>query len=105
MPNEPSAPLTLKELDELFNQIWLNTRQLPILLSHWQQSVSDHIQTLDAGSEEVNALLDKLDGWQEILLQNRVLLEQHQDELKLDLVTGERSLFKEKVSKIYQEKP
>jgi hypothetical protein len=81
--------LTLEELDQSFDQLWLNTAQLPALLTKWQELVSEYLAELEPSAQKLIAFEEKMSRWQTILEENRSLLEGYQQTLKNEIVEGQ----------------
>lgn len=92
----------LEELNQAFDNIWLNTNQLPMLLESWQEMVAEYMQTLAANEDEIAALKIAMDRWQKTLYENRSIIQAYQEKLKPQILRGEESLAKLTQSERYQ---
>ncbi|MDN3649231.1 hypothetical protein QWZ13_09935 [Reinekea marina] len=93
---------TLKQLDTAFNDLWLNTEQLPTLLDKWQEMVSEHLSTLGDNKEDLDAFEERMIFWHAVLEENRSLIQAHQATLKETIKTGEPSPKKDEQTRAYR---
>jgi hypothetical protein len=84
--------LSLKQLDSLFDALWLSPNQLPNALAQWQALLATHLADSAERSPEEQQRLDLMMGkWQISLLENKHLFEAHQQDLVAQLKRGEAS--------------
>ncbi len=85
------SQLTLKDLEEAFKQLWLNTSQLPTLLDKWQEMVSQYLKEIEPSESELELIEKQMDHWNQVLVENRMLIEEHQKTLKQEIGSGDEN--------------
>lgn len=92
----------LADLDRAFDDLWLHTEQLPVLLEEWQKLVSEALQTQDVDESFLNEFEAYMDRWEKVLRENRALIHQHQESLKEKLKKGEPSVSEKELQKKFR---
>ena len=87
--------LSLKQLDSLFETIWLLPNQLPNALAQWQGLLDDYLADPAERSElEQQKLARMMAKWQKGLAENKQLFEAHQEDLVEQLKEGDASFLR-----------
>lgn len=94
--------LTLKDLDQAFDNLWLNTQHLPSLLEKWQEMVSEYLSKLEPTAKNLNEFEERMEYWQTVLEENRTLLYEFQKSLKSEIVSGKPNKESIKKAKRYK---
>lgn len=86
--------LSLKQLDSLFETLWLSPNQLPNALAQWQDLLATHLAgNTERSAQEEQALAQTMAKWQSALQQNKYLFEAHQQDLVAQLKQGDASFL------------
>lgn len=86
--------LSLKQLDSLFDTLWLLPNQLPNALAQWQSLLTTHLADIsERSAQEEQALAQMMAKWQSSLQQNKHLFEAHQQDLVAQLKQGDPSFL------------
>lgn len=81
--------MTLAQLDQAFNDIWLHPDQLLPLLEKWQELVAASLVEASATREFIADFDACFKRWEHTLQKNRDLLQHQQADLKALLKQGE----------------
>ncbi|WP_320822708.1 hypothetical protein [Reinekea sp.] len=86
--------LSLKQLDSLFETLWLLPNQLPNALAQWQGLLADYLaDPAERSLLEQQKLASMMAKWQKGLAENKQLFEAHQEDLVEHLKAGEVSFL------------
>ena len=86
--------LSLKQLDSLFETLWLLPNQLPNALTQWQELLADYLaDPAERSVQEQEKLASMMTKWQKGLAENKQLFEAHQEDLVEQLKEGEASFL------------
>ncbi len=84
--------LSLKQLDSIFDSIWLLPEKLPTAIAAWQEMLEVYLSDKEqVDSEQLPTYMDK---WRNVMAENKILWESHQQDLANQLKEGEPSFSK-----------
>lgn len=90
---------SLEELNEAFQEVLTKTDDVPAKMAKWQEALQTYIEQNNPLQEELEPYLEE---WRRILLINKSMLKEHQENLKDKIKIGEVDQKKSRFAKKYQ---